>query len=155
MTTPDTTPRRPWCLFKSDSRPFAVGLDAVAEVVQAERLVRLALCPPQVVGLCTVRRDIVPVLSLTALEGGEEQEPEGRTVVLILRSEEGVWGIRADREGTAVADGQLDPAQTLQAERGGAAIVGTLRRGDVAHAVIDPGQTWRNVREHVEAWYRR
>jgi chemotaxis signal transduction protein len=155
VTTLDATSARPWCLFKSDSRPFAVGLDAVAEVVEADRLVRLSLCPPQVLGLCTVRRDIVPVLSLTPPAAGGEREPEGKTIVLILRSDEGVWGIRADREGTAVADGRFEPAGSLADDAEGAAIVGTLKRGDHAHAVIDPGQTWRNVREHVEAWYRR
>lgn len=151
----ETAPTRPWCLFKSDARPFAVGVDAVAEVVEADRLVRLALCPPQILGLCTVRRDIVPVLSLTPSFVDDDPDPEHRTIVLILHCEHGAWGIRIDREGTVVAEGVLEPCTESDRNRQGPAIVGSLRRGEMKHEVIDPTQTWRNVRETVEAWYRR
>lgn len=158
MLTNETVPTQLWCLFKSDSRPFAVGVEAVAEVVEADKLVRLSLCPPEILGLCTVRRDIVPVLSLTPGPGAElhaGSDTDRRNIVLILHSEHGAWGIRIDREGTVVAEGVLDPAAGAQAGPTGPAIAGTLRRGDQSHAVIDPARTWRNVRENVEAWYRR
>lgn len=143
----------PWCLFRSDSRPFAVALEAVAEVVQADRLIRLAHCPPQILGLCTVRRDIVPVLSLNP--GALGTEPETSIVVLVLRSDQGMWGIRIDREGTAVNDGVLNASAQGEPVSGGAEVVGSVQRGDLAHAVIDPDRTWRNVRALVEAWYQR
>jgi chemotaxis signal transduction protein len=155
LPTTDTVPPPPWCLFRSDSRPFAIGLEAVAEVVQADRLIRLAHCPPQVLGLCTVRRDIVPVLSLNPSVLGEATNPEAPLVVLIVRSDQGPWGIRIDREGTAVSEGKLDASSGGEPTVGGAEIVGLVRRGDLAHAVIDPDRTWRNVRESVDAWYRR
>ncbi|AGA27692.1 chemotaxis protein CheW [Singulisphaera acidiphila] len=143
----------PWCLFRSDSRPFAVALEAVAEVVQADRLIRLAHCPPQILGLCTVRRDIVPVLSLNP--GASGVEPETSVVVLVLRSDQGMWGIRIDREGTAVSDGVLNASAQGEPASGGAEVVGSVQRGDLAHAVINPDRTWRNVRALVEAWYQR
>jgi purine-binding chemotaxis protein CheW len=143
-----------------------VGLEAVAEVVEADRLVRLAHCPPQVLGLCTVRRDIIPILSLApaptqaqvqteAESEGPEAARESRLVALILRSDLGAWGIRIDREGTVVAD---DAAVTLASSPGvdhGATVLGTLRRGESTHTIIDPVQTWHNVRGTVEAWYQK
>src|SRR4051794_33237649 len=93
VLTSETPPTRSWCFFKSDSRPFAISVEAVAEVVEADRLVRLSLCPPQILGLCNVRRDIVPVLALTARAGDDGHDTENRAVVLILRSDQGAWGI--------------------------------------------------------------
>ncbi|WP_406694945.1 chemotaxis protein CheW [Singulisphaera sp. Ch08] len=145
----------PWCLFRSDSRPFAVGLEAVAEVVQADRLIRLAHCPPQILGLCTVRRDIVPVLSLSPDASDVALDPETPVVVLVLRSDQGMWGIRIDREGTAVSDGVLVAPFQGEPTTGGAEVVGSVQRGDLAHAVIDPDRTWWNVRASVDAWYQR
>jgi purine-binding chemotaxis protein CheW len=155
VLTSETVPLRSWCFFKSDSRPFAIGVEAVAEVVEADRLVRLSLCPPQILGLCNVRRDIVPVLSLTSHVADDGPDADNQTVVLIVHSDQGGWGIRIDREGTAVADGVLDEAYEPGQGRQGPAIVGTLRRGGVDYEVIDPTRTWRNVRENVEAWYRK
>ncbi len=150
---------RSWCFFKSNTRPFAIGVDAVAEVVEADRLVRLSLCPPQILGLCTVRRDIVPVLSLNvspAVAVADAPDAENRAVVLIVHSEQGAWGIRVDREGTVVADGVLEESwEPGEQGRQGPAIIGKLRRGGLEHEAIDPARTWRNVRENVEAWYRR
>jgi purine-binding chemotaxis protein CheW len=127
----------------------------VAEVVQADRLIRLAHCPPQILGLCTVRRDIVPVLSLNPGASGAELDPETPVVVLVLRSDQGMWGVRIDREGTAVSDGVLSASFQGEPTSGGAEVVGSVQRGDLAHAVIDPDRTWRNVRASVEAWYQR
>jgi purine-binding chemotaxis protein CheW len=155
VLSPETGTPRPWCLFKSNARPFAVGVEAVAEVVEADRLVRLSLCPPQILGLCTVRRDVVPVVSLTDAPRDPSAEPEPRTIVLILHSEHGAWGIRIDREGTAVAEGVLEGLDDDPLDAQGPAIIGTLHRGELAHDVIDPAQTWRNARECVEAWYRQ
>lgn len=160
MAATDLTSTRSWCLFKCGSRPYAVGLEAVAEVVEADRLVRLTHCPPQVLGLCTVRRDIIPILTLVpastqAEPSVPETTPESRLVALILRSEMGSWGIRIDREGTVVAD---DAAVTLARSPEvdyGATVLGMLRRGEANHTIIDPVQTWRNVRGTVEAWYQK
>ncbi len=82
-------------------------------------------------------------------------EPETSVVVLVLRSDQGMWGIRIDREGTAVSDGVLNASAQGEPASGGAEVVGSVQRGDLAHAVINPDRTWRNVRALVEAWYQR
>jgi hypothetical protein len=38
---PGARTRWAWCLFQSGARPYAVRLDAVAEIVDADGLVRL------------------------------------------------------------------------------------------------------------------
>lgn len=146
-----------WCFFRSEAYPFAVELEVVAEVVQADRLIRLAHCPPQILGMCTVRRDIIPVLTLRPGASSTEPAPETPVVVLVIRSDQGMWGIRIDREGTAVGDGVLSdtyPGERV-AEAGPTAIVGSVRRGELVHVAIDPNRTWWNVRAAVEAWHQR
>jgi chemotaxis signal transduction protein len=156
LKTTDATAAQAWCLVRIDTRPFAVALHAVAEIVEAEALVRLALCSPRVLGLCTYRRDLLPVIALD--EGASTPDTPGhvesRAVVLILRGEHGTWGIRIDRGGTVVAEGTLDERVTIPEGAAGAVVIGSITRGGTSHAVIDAEATWRNVRDAIELWYK-
>jgi purine-binding chemotaxis protein CheW len=145
---PPRPPARPWCLFRCGKVPYAVGLEAVAEVVEVDRLVGLPLSPPRVLGLCALRREVIPVVGLDRGPAG----PAGRVLVLILRGARGIWGVRIDAEGTAVAEEPLDPS-VPGPDGSGATFLGTVRRDGPAHAAIDPEATWRSVREGVEQWY--
>ena len=145
--------RLAWCLFQSGARAYAVRLDAVAEIVDSDGLVRLPLSPPRVLGLFTLRRDVVPVFRMA--EGRDEDSggPDTRRVVLILRTEGGVWGVRVDR-GTTVGveetlvdhDGPRPAEDGLEGPR---AIV----RGGTTFAVVDPESAWQEVRATIEGWY--
>src|SRR5271154_934231 len=100
---PEANAAHSWCLVRIDAQPFAVALSAVVEIVEAEELVRLPLCSPQVLGLCTYRRDLLPVIALGQDRDTAPAPGEGRPVVLILRSEHGTWGIKIDRDVVIVA----------------------------------------------------
>ncbi|MFO0954519.1 MAG: chemotaxis protein CheW [Isosphaeraceae bacterium] len=144
-------PTRPWCLFKSGAGAYAIGLEAVAEVVEVDRLVRLPHCPPRVVGMCSLRREVLPVVALSRAEG---EEAKGPHLMLILRSGQGPWALEISQEGTSVVEEPLEglaPGQHGGAP--GVAFLGSLNRGDVTHAVIDPAATWQGLRSEVEAWY--
>src|SRR5947209_1387245 len=108
LKTLDATAVRAWCLVRIDTRPFAVALQAVAEIVEADELVRVALCSPRVLGLCAYRRDLLPVIDLSEGRPAAAAPAEGRPVIMILRGEQGAWGIRIDRGGAVVAEGPLD-----------------------------------------------
>ena len=142
--------RSAWCLFQSGARPYAVRLNAVAEIVDADGLVRLPMSPPRVLGLFTLRRDVVPVLRMT------DDDPGGldtRLVVLILRTEGGVWGIRVDRGTTVgVEETHIDPDAPPSAEDGPEG-PRTIVRGGTTFAVVDPESAWREVRATIEGWY--
>jgi purine-binding chemotaxis protein CheW len=131
-----------------------VALAAVAEVVEAEQLVRLPLCSPRVLGLCTYRRDLLPVIALGHAPAAARNTADARPVVLILRSEHGSWGVQVDRGVTIVAQGPMDETGSLSAGPDGAVVIGTIMRGEVIHSVIDTEATWRAVREAVEGWYK-
>ena len=143
-------PTRPWCLFQSGPRAYAIGLESVAEVVEVEKLVRLPQSPPRVVGLCTLRREVMPVIGL----GPGLRSDAGRHTLLILRTGHGPWALEVSSEGTTVAEDSLDGTPSdPDPDSPGTAFLGTIRRGETAYAVIDPEATWRGVRAEVETWY--
>lgn len=142
---------RPWCLFQSGPRSYAIGLESVAEVVEVERLVRLPHSPPRLIGMCTLRREVMPVISLGA---SEQPSPAGKHVVLILQTGRGPWALEVSSEGTTVAEEPLEgPPPEGGPEALATVFLGTVRRGETCYAVIDPDATWQGVRAEVERWY--
>jgi purine-binding chemotaxis protein CheW len=154
VKTIEATSAHSWCLFTIEGRPFAVALAAVAEVVEAEQLVRLPLGSPRVLGLCTYRRDLLPVIALGPAPAVATSVAQRRHVVLILRSEHGSWGIQVDRGVAIAAQGPMDETGAYPTGPDVAVVIGTILRGEIVHAVIDAEATWRNVREAIEGWYK-
>jgi hypothetical protein len=146
-------PTRHWCLFQGSRRAYAVGLESVEEVVELERLVRLPHSPPRVLGLCTLRREVLPVIGLDR-DDGASPEPTGMRPVLILRTSRGTWAVQVAGEGTAVGEGALEgPCPPPEPRAPWLTFLGTVRRGETVYAVIDPETTWKHVREGVETHY--
>ncbi|MDR3637330.1 MAG: chemotaxis protein CheW [Isosphaeraceae bacterium] len=146
-----STRSRPWCCFRSGARSYAVDLRAVVEVIETEGLVRLPHSPKGILGLCAFRRDVIPVVRLGA--GSEaDAAPRERIDVLILRTEQGFWGLRIDRSGTTVTEDFLEEETALDDDPSAAppVLIGSLRRGDTVFSVIDPEPTWQRLRTAVE-----
>ena len=55
-------PKQWFCLFRGDAGPMAVPVESVAEVLERVTLVPLAWSRPQVVGMCSYHREVVPVV---------------------------------------------------------------------------------------------
>jgi purine-binding chemotaxis protein CheW len=147
--------QRPWCCFRSGSRSFAVDLKAVVEVIETEGLVRLPFSPSGILGLCAFRRDVIPVVRL-ASQPEAVPSPRGRIDVLILRTEQGFWGLCIDRSGTVVTEDFLEeePGLDPEASPGPAVLLGNLHRGEAVCSVIDPEATWQRIRAAVERDFR-
>lgn len=144
-----------WCLFRSFQQPYAIPLEYVSEVVSVESLVRLPLGPPELLGLCVIRRDVIPVVGLIdgrpAAEAGVNQ---GASAVLVIRAEHETWGIGISREGIIVDD--QEPGEDESALAAGFSprvLEESIRRGDTNYAAIEPEALWRSVRGLVERWY--
>jgi len=149
-----TRPKRPMCLFQSGSEAYAVSLEKVAEVVEVERLVRVPHSPPRIIALCTLRREVIPVVDLNdSPSATETAELSTKTIVLLLRTSRGIWGVPVSAEGTIVSEESMDePGLGNRATPRGSRI-GTLRKGSTTYNVIDPEATWHEIRRSVEAWY--
>ncbi|MFO0909563.1 MAG: chemotaxis protein CheW [Isosphaeraceae bacterium] len=147
-------PSRPWCLFQVAGKTYAIGLESVVEVVEIERLVRFPHSPPRVLGLCTLRREVLPVVGLDPSETADRLEGGGQRLVLILRTSQGNWAIQVSAEGTSVAEGVLEGPSPLPGSNAPwLTFQGFVRRGETSCPVIDPEAMWKHVRGGVESYY--
>jgi chemotaxis signal transduction protein len=143
-----------WCLFTSQSRPFAVQLDSVSEVVRVDRLVRLPLSPARLVGLCTLRRDVIPVFRPFSDQSetpgsSEEKTSEEKTIVLILRVARGNWGFLIDPGGVQIH--QCLPEEIVRFEIGEHS-KRMIQAGSL-YSILDPEETWQELPTSVEFSY--
>lgn len=132
-------------VFRCRTRMYALPVSAVDAVIDSGPLVRLPLAPPRIIGLCAHRRQVLPVFLLAESGAGSKT---GDQVVVLLRSEQGTWGLQADRAGVTVVEGRVIPAGA-----DGPGAVGTLAHEGHSVVVLDPETAWLALREEVEQWY--
>jgi purine-binding chemotaxis protein CheW len=154
-SAPDTTRPHAWCLFRSQSARLAIPLDRVGEVVAVDRLVPVPLSPPELLGLCTIRREVIPVVRLNCDDGQATAQATRAATVLTVRTEQHrLWGIGIHRDGITVFDETITEEGTPAARSWDDDASNTIRRGDELYTILHPDQTWAAVRGTVERWYR-
>lgn len=138
------------CLFSCSGRGFAVRLGAIAEVISVDKLVRLPAAPPRVLGLAALRRDMVPVAQLT-----EAAPAQPGAAVLILRGDNGPWGIAVDPGATRVwrEPAEESGAGPLPEDREVPGAVAWARYGGGLVSVIDPQAAWGGLRDSIGLRY--
>ena len=159
-------------MFRGDGRPMAISVESVAEVLETDTLIRLAWSPPQVVGMCSYRREVVPVVKLCALPRETDDEvhtmenttvatdTDGKTagideptrcVVLVLKTEHGAWGILVDSETTIMSweFPEFHPPRTIAC---GPVLIGVVRFAGTCYEIVDAEATWRGLRSEVGRW---
>lgn len=149
-----------FCLFHCATQPFAVALANVAEIAEVDALVRVGLCPPRIAGLCPLHRQVVPVVTLRQdpsrkdplAPGRRNSGKDPREVVLIVQTDQGMWGILIDREGTSITT-QRPSRHEPKNEGDGVVTEGRIDHQGVAHALLDAESTWRGLRALVVNWY--
>jgi purine-binding chemotaxis protein CheW len=62
-----TTETSQWCVFRLGSRYFAVAVKLLREVVEVPSLTSVPLAPPELLGLFSLRGQVVPLLDLQNL----------------------------------------------------------------------------------------
>jgi chemotaxis signal transduction protein len=161
-----------FCLFRGDAGPMAVPAESVAEVLETDNLVRLAWSPPQVVGLCPYHQEVIPVVRLVASRianadpssepdptagaetSGEKHGVDDRTrcILLILRTEQGAWGIPSDSAWTIMSRGcpEYHPPHT---DGDGPVLVGTVLHAGARYGILDTEATWHGLRSAIGRWY--
>ncbi|MFO0956210.1 MAG: chemotaxis protein CheW [Isosphaeraceae bacterium] len=141
MNTPQDSPL---CLFTRGSRGFGIPIGAVGGVIEPESLVPMPFSPPRLVGLCPHRRQVLPVFRLD-----EAAPTPAGSVVILIRSDQGLWGIQADRDGIAVV---INPSRGEGSTRAPGGIA-TARHDGRTFDVIDPEACWTALRGEVQDHY--
>lgn len=143
---PENDAAGPLCLFTCGPKRFALPVAALGGVIETGDLVRMPLAPARVVGLCSHRRQALPVFQLE----GSTPVCTASSAVLLVRSDQGTWGLRADREGVAVIESHVVPGS---AEGPGAC--GTVLHEGRTYTVLDPELAWRDLRAEIEREYSK
>lgn len=144
---------RAWFLFRCLDQPYAVRLESVSEIIPADRLIRLPLAPPELVGLCAIRRDIIPVVALPGGPSRPASSLDATSAVLVLHAEQGVWGIGISREGVAVVEAEPQEDRLAPAPGHPEMPHRTICRCGSVYSVIHPERAWAGVRASVVRWY--
>ena len=74
-----TAPKQWFCLFRGDTGPMGVTVQSVAEVLETDTLVRLPWSPPQVLGMCSFHREVIPIVVFGPLPRDFPGRSTGRT----------------------------------------------------------------------------
>jgi len=85
------------CIFRGANDLFAWPATEVREITVRPEFVTVPLSDPVLAGLCYVRGEFLPVISLRALLGCNHATPAEERRMLVLKTAIGVWGLLADR----------------------------------------------------------
>ncbi len=161
-----------FCLFQGDAGPMGVSVESVAEVLETDTLVRLAWSPPQVVGLCSFHREVIPVVVLGPrasnvqddLAGERDQAiatssagekvgtaRQARCVVLILKTEHGAWGVRVDSENT-IMSWESPEYHAPRLTENGPVLIGTVEHAGTCYGIFDAEATCCGLRSAIGRW---
>lgn len=136
------------CLFTRGLRGFGLPIESVEAVIEPETLTPMPISPPRLAGLCPHRRQVLPVFRL---DGSSAMA--GEWVVILVRSEQGPWGVQADRDGIAVVPRPATgPADASTQAIGG---VATVRHDGRSFDLIDPEACWSALRSEVQDHHTR
>jgi purine-binding chemotaxis protein CheW len=129
-----------------DREVFAVGVEAVREILDAGAIVRLPDAPAFLLGLIDVRGQAVPVLDLRVKLGLAAAPVTAHTRIIVLEVEifdrRMVLGLMADRvfEVTHLDGGSVEPTPEIGVRWRSEYIRGIGRRGDSFVIVFDLAQ---------------
>jgi purine-binding chemotaxis protein CheW len=169
---PTIEPKQWFCFFRCDAGPLAVAVESVAGVLETDTLVRLPWSPPQIVGMCSCRRDVVPVVFLGPPKNGSGDlrcdrpdraaaidtirqksglDGRARTVVLVLKTGHGAWGICVEPE-TTVLRQESPEILAPRMDATGPVVIGSVGFAETRFGILDAEATWRGLRSSVARW---
>lgn len=89
-------PEQKLVVFKLDSEYYALAIDVVREIVVPEKLSRLPQMPYFMEGICNLRGQVVPVMSLRKRFGMISLEPEESSRMIVVEIEGSKVGCLVD-----------------------------------------------------------
>lgn len=87
------------CIFQCGESHYAVSATAVREVELLPPLVPVPRCPSSIAGICHIRSEFVPVVSVNPILGLQDSKEydSGPKQVLVLNNTLGSWALMIDR----------------------------------------------------------
>jgi purine-binding chemotaxis protein CheW len=117
--------------------PYALPIESVREIVRLVPVTRVPRAPSLVLGVITLRGEIVQVLDLRRALGAEPAEPTRRSRIVVLHSETGEiagWLVDAVNEVLRIPESDLRPPPGDAAEL----VTALCVRGDRFVSLLEP-----------------
>ncbi len=143
-----------FCIFRVGAESFAMAAKGVREVVERPGMVRVPDSPPALLGVCHLRNEFLPVLSLHGLLiEGEDQAAE-LPFVLVMTGADGPWAVPISRALDLEALETASTADTDWSDPVTRAVVGTATFRDEVVRVLDADALYRLAEELLESVWR-
>jgi purine-binding chemotaxis protein CheW len=132
----DTALRREFVTFHLDGDPYALPIERVREIVRLRPITPVPRVPAAIIGVISLRGEVVEVLDLRVRLGLESRAPHRSSRIIVLHGDDGtVTGILVD----SVRDVLRIPEDQMRSASGGdqEAVSALLVRGDEFVSLLD------------------
>jgi chemotaxis signal transduction protein len=138
------------CVFRSGTSWFSVPAVSVREITIAPDLVRVPQCHPSLAGLCHLRSEFIPVISLASLPDIDASESPSAENKLMVINGNCIWSLLIAE---AAALESLETIVTPEARIDDviqSPVMGTAMFRDQIVRVLDPVSIFRLVQQSLE-----
>lgn len=142
------------CVFRCDRSWFSLPAIAVREITIAPELVRVPNCHRSLAGLCHLRSEFIPVLSLTQLMSTDDaQSTESHSKLLVINSSS-VWALQIAEAAALESLETLVAPEARMDDLNPTPVTGTAMFRDQIVRVLDPMIIVRMARQSLENLWR-
>ncbi len=123
------------CIFRHGGAWLAFPATSIRQVMACPQMVSVPRTPATIIGLCHVRSEFIPVLTLDALICERSRSDDG--ILLIIDDSDGPWGVLVE-EVSALKRLEVSDAPESASGSVTSAVTGWATLGDVVIQVLDP-----------------
>ena len=131
--------------FRVAGQWLGLPVDAVQEVLTAQRLAPVPLAPPETAGLLNLRGQIVTAVDLRIALGEPARPVDDERFDIVVRDDDELFALAADAVGDVIAvePDRFESLPTTLAPHWRAASAAAIRRDDDVLLVLDLGRVLR------------
>ena len=142
------------CIFRCDRSWFSLPATSVSEIAIAPELVQVPNCHPSLAGLCHLRSEFIPVLSLTRLmnvDTKQTTETHGKLMVIHGSS---VWAMLIAEAAALESLETLVTPDLRPDDLNPTPVTGTAMYREQIVRVLDPITLYRMAQQSLESHWR-
>ncbi|TWT83799.1 CheW-like domain protein [Planctomycetes bacterium CA13] len=143
------------CVFRSGASWFSVPAVSVREIALLPNLVQVPACHSSLAGICHLRSEFVPVISINALLGFEKtsaSQPNNKLIVIhgVGSQTAGCWAIQIAEAASLESLEALGTAESRADDTSQSPVMGTAMFREEIVRILDSVTLYRQVRRVLE-----
>ena len=142
------------CIFRCDRSWFSLPAICVREITIAPDLVRVPNCHRSLAGLCHLRSEFIPVLSLTQLMSVDPAQTAERHGNLMVVNGSSVWAMQIAEAAALESLETLVAPEARMDDLNTTPVTGTAIFRDQIVRVLDPVIVFRMAQQSLETLWR-